>query len=964
MPELSDLYVLADIGSTTTKAMLLATEPDGEGFSILGEADVPTTVEKPSEDVLIGLGSALSLLSSRTETRLVDPGTGLPCVPLLATSSAGGGLQILVFGLTSVDTGRVARMTAYGAGGVILRTITIDSDTQAVEQMMAIRRLRPDMVLMAGGVEGGAVAGVIRLAEILSLAEPEARFRGADAGRIPLVYCGNSEAANYVTNLLSAKFEVHLVENVRPDTVTLNLTPAKTAIHDLFMRNVMERAPGYSDLGRWVAADILPTPAAVERALPLILDEGEEHLLLMDMGGATTDIFSNIGGTRHRTVSANIGTSFSISNILAEAGLDRILSHLPDSADRDEIADYLMNKTLNPTYTPGTPFETLAELAAAIEGARIAMRQHVSMSFEIRKLGILDRLRRRNMERFEATFRSEGLVDFRLSELDRLVGAGGIVRFAGSRDAALWMLADGLLPTGVTRISADGRFKTPHMGLFSAVDRDSARDILRSRCIEDLGYVIAPVGALRAGREALTARVIGDGSAEVVLEGGETALLEGGRGVEIELRRHVFLRGGRSRIRLETGLPVLIDCRGRGDDMFEGSLGIPESVRVGLPEKISGTAPLVSSEMAASPIERGAFELDRSLPYEGTVFADENDDVEPDTIIGENRFAPPWLYILDLNQVLGYSRSLSADDVRRGIRLEEGQEVRPGQVIFSLRKDGVLGQVVNYRSPVRGRVTHVELDAGLVILRVIQDYDGKPHVIDVAGQLGVRPRSIRGYLRYGVGDFLCSGQAIARDVKKGIFVRTPTTGVMRRIDPGSGTVTVRYDIRPVPLRSLVRGRVTRVRRSHGVTIRATGIMLTARVGFGPDACGRLAPLSRRESPTGEARGMVLFSDSPVGLDDLERCSALGVSGLIVPSVRSTALEGFLGSWPTPASTGQETMPFSLLITEGFGSIGMGAECSALLEGSAGRLTTLFPATQIRAGVIRPRVLISSSSRPS
>ena len=322
MPAESHLFI-TDIGRTTTKGLLL--EAEGDRFHFLDQIDTPTTVEKPEEDVRVGLSRLAEEIESKSGIELTG-GDSLFSVPYLTTSSAGGGLQILVFGLSSVETGTVAQMTALGAGGVILKTFTVDDKISPVEKMRIMGEIHPDMILMAGGLDGGAIAPVVELAEILSLAHPSPKFRKGD--RIPLVFCGNRDARGFVSRVLEGNFDIQIVPNVRPDMETLNTAPAQEEIHRLFMDNVMERAPGYAPLKREVESDILPTPAGVEKILREYAAGGEESIAMEDMGGATTDIFTLIRGEHHRTVSANIGMSYSLSNILADAGADAIMARL------------------------------------------------------------------------------------------------------------------------------------------------------------------------------------------------------------------------------------------------------------------------------------------------------------------------------------------------------------------------------------------------------------------------------------------------------------------------------------------------------------------------------------------------------------------------------------------------------------------------------------------------------------
>ncbi|MBN1434831.1 glutamate mutase L, partial [Candidatus Fermentibacterales bacterium] len=842
---------------------------------------------------------------------------------------------------------------------VILHTMTLDSRGQAAERMGVIRKLRPDMILMAGGIEGGAIAGVVAIAELLDLSDPEPRYAGPDSHAIPLVFCGNSDAVPFVRKVLHDSFELHVVENVRPGFEQTNQGPAREKIHELFMRNVMERAPGFSTLRGWVSDEIMPTPAAVARTLGLVVRDLDENVLLMDMGGATTDIFSNISGDYHRTVSANTGMSYSMSHVLEEAGLDAILAHLEAALDPAAAADYMMNKTLCPTYRPVSAEEHRLELAVATEAARIAWRQHVSMSFEVVRLGFLDRMRRRTRDRFEQTFSSDALAAFRLSDVDRIIAAGGIVR-ASTPEDVLRLVADGFHPPGLTRVSADTRFKSPHMGILSRHDPDSASRLFREDCLKDVGYVVAPLGKPRKSRVAM--RVLRltpgkEGREVALLRAGEHALLERGGDIRIEVAQGWHLGQERRTLEISTDLPVLLDCRGRtrsGEPPPLPLFPTPSGKQELVPE-----SPL--SALGAARDERiatGAFEIDRDLPYEGDILVEPGDLVHPGTVIGENRFAPRWLYMIDLNRVTGYSQPLSREQVSAGLQVAVGDEVRLGQTVFSLRvSGGILGQVLSCRSPVRGEVTGIETSAGLIVLREIQDYDGRPHVIDVAGPLGIKPRRIAGSLTVRPGDFVATGQAVARDTSAGVFVRSPSAGTVRKIDRKRGTVTIQYDVRPVPVLSHLKGEVVRVRPGHGATVRASGTVLKGRIGFGSERSGPMVPLDGARGAGGLVPGSIVLTTLPVTRDTLELCSSSAAGALIGPSMRALDLFDFLGHPVNAASTGQEEVPFAILLTRGFGCLDMDASVFGRLMASAGSNVAVFPATQVRAGVIRPRLLV-------
>ena len=938
--------LITDVGSTTTKAILLSRRGVGRVFA--GSAHFPTTVEKPTEDVCVGVRMALGQLASATGAAITD-GEGNPAVPYLTTSSAGGGLQILVFGLTSVETGRVAEVTAYGAGGVILGTMTIDDGTPAVDKMKLMRDLHPDIVLMAGGFDGGAIANVVNLAELLTLADPQPKFR--QNMKIPLVFCGNRDARSFVTNVLEDTFEVHLTENVRPSGMEMNLGPARETIHRLFMENVMERAPGYSELKGMVSTDIIPTPAGVENILRLYGNTLGENTVMMDMGGATTDIFSNIIGSYYRTVAANTGMSYSLSNILLQCGIESVMSHLPAGYDESAVRDYIANKTLYPTYIPELPCEVRVEHALAIEGTSIAWNQHLDINFRTARLGFLDRLKANsgNICKFEQHFLTSEEVPFCISDIGMIIGSGGVIAHADTLEA-IRILSEGFRPHGITRLVVDRHFRSPHMGVLATVAPDDALDLFRNECLEDIGYVIAPVGDIREGCHAL--EVIDRKSGKSwKLDGGSFMFFETGGNFELIPADGASFGGNEGARELDTDLPVLIDARGRG----EKSSDIP-LIESGIPQ-FTPVEGRFSSQITPGPprIETGEFDIECRLPYEGTILVRRGDEIEPGDVLGENRYAPPRIYILDLNRVSGYDRHLTPEELSNGLLVWTGDSVSIGQPLFKVHRPGITGFDFVYRSPVRGKITRIE-KSGIIILREIQDYDGKPHVIDVAGQLGIRPSRIRGHLSHKKGDFVSADQAIACDVSRGIFVKSPSSGVVRDIDTDAGTVTVQYDIRPVLMRSYVRGKVEKVREGSFVTIRTTGTRLEGVIGFGGQNYGTLSVI--RDNP-GEALqpGSVIVSRVPIGIDLLHRAETADVAGIIAPSVPNRDWVEFYGEEMGVALTGDESIPFTLLLTEGFGSFEMNEALWEFLSRCPGSTVSLSGRTQIRAGVTRPNVLV-------
>ncbi|MDO9577768.1 MAG: glutamate mutase L, partial [Candidatus Cloacimonadales bacterium] len=216
--EAKQKIVITDVGSTTTKALLLTKNKENK-FEFNSLQSAPTTVERPFEDVNIGVFNAVRKLEKDADITIFTNDATPNNLKFdqetlyISTSSAGGGLQILVIGLTMFDSASSGERCAYGAGGVILDTFAIDDKRSSLEQMQAMGILHPDIILMAGGVDGGAVASILRLGEILQLANPKPKFGEKD--EIPLVFAGNKDAQTFVAGLFQKKFDLYLVPNIR-----------------------------------------------------------------------------------------------------------------------------------------------------------------------------------------------------------------------------------------------------------------------------------------------------------------------------------------------------------------------------------------------------------------------------------------------------------------------------------------------------------------------------------------------------------------------------------------------------------------------------------------------------------------------------------------------------------------------------------------------------------------------------
>jgi uncharacterized protein (TIGR01319 family) len=400
---------------------------------------------------------------------------------------------MMVAGAVQSMTGESAQRCALGAGAIVMDVLASNDGRLPHEKIERIRSLRPDMILLSGGTDGGTVTHVVEMAEYISAAEPRPRL--GMSYNLPLIYAGNQDARGRVTEILGGKTALTVTDNIRPTLEKENLAPARNKIHDLFLEHVMAQAPGYKKLISWAGAPIVPTPAAVGFIMEALAKRDKINLIGVDIGGATTDVFSVFGGVFNRTVSANLGMSYSISNVLAEAGLANIMRWVPFDVDEQTIRNRIKNKMIRPTTIPQTLDELQIEQAISREALRLALIHHKSLATGLKGV----QQERTISDIFEQKTSGATLID--MLKLDLIVGSGGILSHAPRRVQSMLMMVDAYEPLGFTTLSVDSIFMMPHLGVLSTVNEKAATDVFIHDCLVYLGTCIAPIGQGKDGEK-------------------------------------------------------------------------------------------------------------------------------------------------------------------------------------------------------------------------------------------------------------------------------------------------------------------------------------------------------------------------------------------------------------------------------------------------------------------------------
>lgn len=485
-----NVIIATDCGSTTTKAILIEKKDGVYRQTYRGGA--PTTVEAPFEDVTRGVLNAFAEVEELSGRKILDgekiitPARGNVGVDIyVSTSSAGGGLQMMVAGAVKTMTAQSAQRAALGAGAIVMEVIASNDKRLPHEKIDLVRQLRPDIILLSGGTDGGTVSHVVELAEYIAAANPKPRL--GMTFQLPVVYAGNKDVREKIQEILGKKASLHITENIRPTLERENLVPARQEIQKLFLEHVMAQAPGYKKLMSWTGAPIMPTPAAEGLIMQTIARKRKINVIGIDIGGATTNIFSVFGEVFNRTVSANLGMSYSISNVLVEAGLENILRWVPFDIDESDLRNRIKNKMIRPTTIPQTLEELKIEQAISREALRVSFEQHKSLAVGLRGVQ-----RERDIsEAFQQQVEGQTLIN--MLKLDLLVGSGGVLSNAPRRSQAMLMMIDALQPEGFTRIAVDSIFMMPHLGVLSTVNEQASTEVFENDCLIHLGTCVSLV---------------------------------------------------------------------------------------------------------------------------------------------------------------------------------------------------------------------------------------------------------------------------------------------------------------------------------------------------------------------------------------------------------------------------------------------------------------------------------------
>ncbi|MBO8166603.1 MAG: glutamate mutase L [Kosmotoga sp.] len=441
--------LIAEIGSTTT--VLSAFASDGSGkLRFLSQGEHYTTVD--AGDVTFGIERAISTLKKRLNVDTLDWNI------FLATSSAAGGLKMTVHGLVYDMTVKAAREAALGAGAVIKYVSAGKLNSKDLEHIVEVD---PRIILLAGGVDYGERETVIHNAKLLATLPLN----------VPVIFAGNITATETITEILTeAGKPVLIAENVYPRIDQLNVEPTREIIRKVFAENII-KAPGMERIYSVVDRNVIPTPAAVMLTTGL-LAEHYEDVLVVDIGGATTDVDSYTQGDPEiqkmlvapeplakRTVEGDLGVFVNAKHVI---------DHIGETQLRSEFSNYdSIISNISPYPTDQSAEEFIARLATYC--FETSIRRHAG---RIRQL-------------YGPTGRIEVAEGKDLTAVKLLLGTGGVLTRSRFRERIMDSVVNlgrkhikELLPRPDVKLGYDKNYIFAAIGILSKIDRALALDLL------------------------------------------------------------------------------------------------------------------------------------------------------------------------------------------------------------------------------------------------------------------------------------------------------------------------------------------------------------------------------------------------------------------------------------------------------------------------------------------------------
>ena len=555
---LQDSSLLAvNVGASSTRAVLFDVVEGQYRFIASGQA--PSTAEAPFKDISLGVNQAISNLQKVTgkilldqNSQLITPvqGDGSGVDSFAATLSAGPALRAVVVGLLSEVSVQSAQRLAETTYLQVIETFGLNDQRKPDEQIDAILRAHPDVIILTGGTDGGASRSVQNLVESVGLA----CYLMPEEKRPAILFAGNqSLTSSLKTSLEKLTPSLHFSPNVRPSLDTEDLVPASRELAQVFSDVRKRQMPGVDGLAAWTGGRILPTAYAEGRIIRFLsqMNGASRGILGVDIGTTAAVVAAGFNGKLTLGVYPQFGLGDNLPGLLRYTELEDIIRWLPLDIAPSVVRDYLYQLSLCPGTIPATKEDHAIAHAISRQALYLAMQEA-----------------RRNFPA-EARLIKKDLMPL----FEPILAGGGAVSDSPTPGQSLLLLLDALQPVGITSIILDQNNLLPLLGVAAEFNQLMPVQVLESGAFMSLGTIVSVISPASYGLPVLRARLTyedgTEANAEVKFGGLELLPLAMGQTARLTLqplqRSDIGNGPGRNAAVQVAGgaMGVVIDARGR-----------------------------------------------------------------------------------------------------------------------------------------------------------------------------------------------------------------------------------------------------------------------------------------------------------------------------------------------------------------------------------------------------------------
>jgi hypothetical protein len=491
-----------DVGAANTRAVLFDVI-EGE-YRFVASGVAPSTAEAPFKDVAEGVRNAVSKLQTVLGKKLLDDARGLvtPSQPdgsgvdaLVVTLSAGPAIKTIVVGLLKDVSLESARRLAESTYTRLMDTISLSDQRKPDQQIDSILRIRPELVVIAGGTDGGASRSIQKLLEPIGLAS----FLLPAEKRPAVLFAGNEKMKDDITSLVgSLSASLHFSPNIRPSLDTEDIDPAEGELARMYVNIRKRQIKGVDLLDLWSGGHVLPTAYATGRMVRFLskVYGSQKGILNVDLGSSAAIIAAGFRNKSILKVYPQFGLGENLTSLLHHTTLENILRWSPLDISEGVLLDYLHQKALHPAAIAATREDLSISQAIAREVLHLAM-QSAKRDFP------------RNIANIKPT----------LTPLFEPILAGGAALSDASRPGqSLLLLLDSIQPVGITTIILDQNNLLPLLGAAAAQNNILPVQVLESGAFLSVGTVVSPVVSAKYGTTILRAKLTYDNGTEARLD--------------------------------------------------------------------------------------------------------------------------------------------------------------------------------------------------------------------------------------------------------------------------------------------------------------------------------------------------------------------------------------------------------------------------------------------------------------